>query len=309
MTNSNLEATLVHALRLKAWIDSLVDASLDELELQFLKDGITIQGKPTEAAYISTRFDAREFEHYHVQRPHVVCVRSSALKLFLDKVPKDFSMTIETKDTDDDIHLQAYPSRATSMWISKYFRIRTIDAISDNRLNPPDTQHEATITCSSEQFVELMKQMATLSPNLLIRVHAASRSIDFVPLLDREDGNGVVTWKAASPHTTTQTAALDPDEDPTERVELECQDDVQITTRSHSLLWMTKLPSVLSTRVRLRFSPDIPLHIEHVLDRGLDSNHVVESRLDYYLAPVFDLPPLEPSIASSSTVSSASMHL
>lgn len=242
---------------LKKILESIKDL-VNDANFDCSDQGIALQAMDnSHVALVSMLLRSDGFDPYRCDRNIPLGINLNSLSKILRCAGNEDTITLKANDSGDVLSL-VFESPENDR-ISEY-DLKLMD-IDSEHLGIPDTEYDATIKMSSNEFARICRDLSTLSESVLI--DATKEGIKFSA--QGELGNGAITLK--------QNAAVDKEEFATT---IELNQPVALTFSLKYLSNFTKA-SPLAKQVTLCMSTEVPLLIEYKME---DAGYI-----RFYLAP------------------------
>lgn len=198
------------------------------------------------------------FDMFRVDKNLALGINLASMSKIMKCAANDDTLTIRADDSADTI---TFVFEAQNQDKISDFELKLMD-IDGEFLGIPETEYNASITMSSNEFSKICRDLTILGDTVVIS--ATKEGVKFSVSGDLGSGNIMVKQGGAVA------------DDPSSGTTIELTEPVTLTFALRYLNAFTKATS-LSDQVKLSMSPDVPLVVEYKMK---DLGHI-----RYYLAP------------------------
>jgi len=252
------EARLSQAQLLKKIIEALKDLVTDA-NWDVNENGITLQAMDSShVSLVALMLRADGFDKFRADKSLALGINLASMAKIMKCAANDDILTMRADDAADSITFVFEGPKQDKI---SDFELKLMD-IDGEFLGIPETEYNASITMSSNEFSKICRDLTILGDTVVIS--ATKEGVKFSVSGDLGSGNVLVKQGGAVA------------DDPASGTTIELTEAVTLTFALRYLNFFTKATS-LSDKVKLQMSPDVPLVVEYSIGEL--------GYIRYYLAP------------------------
>lgn len=274
---NSVEAVFSRAGRFRQVVASFADLVTDA-NFVFSKQGVSLQAMDgSHVSLVAMILEAAGFQFYRSDRDRVLGLNVVDLMKILKFGKATDSLTLMFQDGGDSLF---FAREGEEQQDYGSYQLKLID-VDEERLGIPETEYDCVIEISSSTFQRLIRELKSIGDTCLIKVCKKDGRVQF-------EVQGAVGKVIEYLRETTDPEQASSDT----AVKLDVKRDVSQTFAIKYLESFAKA-TPLSTRLRLKMSPDVPLVCEYPIRD--DDNHLGYVR--FYLAPKIEEDEPKPTAA------------
>lgn len=255
------ECRLLQGSILKKIIESIKDL-VNEANFDCTANGLSLQAMDSSHVSLVALFLKHDgFQHYRCDKNISLGVSMASMAKLLKIAGNDDIVTLRAEDAGDQL---TFLYESPKQLRHSSFSLKLMD-IDSEHLAIPDSEYKCTIDMPSAEFQRICREITVVGDT--VKITATKEGVKFS--VNGDMGNGCIICKPGM------------DEKDDTAVAIKLEEDISLTFALRYLNFFCKA-TTLSTSVKLKMSPEIPLVVEYKIeqDDGDSMGH-----LRFYLAP------------------------